>query len=337
MISSSARRRARDPLANVYPWYALIELSSQANDGLRAVLEEILAEGLERRLIADAAIADNLEQSQAFWRLREMFGEVQRHEGGSIKHDISVPVAAVPAFIAHANAAVTALVPGARPLPFGHLGDGNIHYNVAQPVGAAKADYLKRWDEMNAVVFDIVAKLGGSISAEHGIGVMKREILPSEGPGRLEIMLRSRRARHEQHPQSRQLLSNNDGGRVFPGAAFAMAPILHCPMAATWRRRLHQDDRSLGYDRADTSCSCNRSSGAGSISALAVCASTFGSRAKGQGLGSSITGMRSWICAIGRLAAVVTIAALSISSPFGPLHVSHSPAKATGPPPLRLT
>ena len=180
---------ARDPLANVYPWYALIELSSQASDGLRAVLEEILAEALERGLIADAVIADNLEQATAFWRLRELFGEVQRHEGGSIKHDVSVPVAAVPAFIAQANAAVARLVPGARPLPFGHLGDGNIHYNVAQPVGADKADYLKHWDEMNAVVFDIVAKLGGSISAEHGIGVMKREMLPRvKDPVALDLM-----------------------------------------------------------------------------------------------------------------------------------------------------
>ena len=89
-----------------------------------------------------------------FWRIRELFGEVQRHEGGSIKHDISVPVAAVPAFISEASAAVAKLIPGARPLPFGHLGDGNIHYNVAQPVGADKAEFLKRWDEVNAAVFD---------------------------------------------------------------------------------------------------------------------------------------------------------------------------------------
>ena len=85
-----------------------------------------------------------------YWRIREMFGEVQRYAGGSIKHDVSVPVAAVPAFIAEANAAVIKLIPGARPLPFGHLGDGNIHYNVTQPVGADKAEYLKRWDDVNA-------------------------------------------------------------------------------------------------------------------------------------------------------------------------------------------
>jgi FAD/FMN-containing dehydrogenase len=168
----------RDPLPEKHPWYVLIELSSQARSGLRAVMEEILAEGLERGLIEDATIADSLEQGKMFWRIRELFGEVQRHEGGSIKHDISVPVAAVPAFISEASAAVIKLIPGSRPLPFGHLGDGNIHYNVAQPVGADKADFLGRWDEVNAVVFDVVAKHGGSISAEHGIGVIKRDLLP---------------------------------------------------------------------------------------------------------------------------------------------------------------
>src|SRR5262245_52051657 len=169
----------RDPLQSTHPWYVLIELSSQARSGLRAVLEEILAEGLERGLVIDATIADSLEQGKGFWRIRELFGELQRYEGGSIKHDVSVPVAAVPAFIKEANAAVTALIPGARPMPFGHMGDGNIHYNVSQPVGADKAEYLKRWEEVNAVVFGIVGKYGGSISAEHGIGVMKRDLLPS--------------------------------------------------------------------------------------------------------------------------------------------------------------
>ena len=179
----------RDPLPDVHPWYVLIELSSQARSGLRAVLEEILAEGLERGLIADATIAESLDQGKMLWRIREMFGEVQRHEGGSIKHDISVPVAAVPAFIKEASAAVTGLIPGVRPLPFGHLGDGNIHYNVAQPVGADKAAFLERWDEVNAVVFEVVAKYGGSISAEHGIGVIKRDLLPKvKDPVAFELM-----------------------------------------------------------------------------------------------------------------------------------------------------
>jgi FAD/FMN-containing dehydrogenase len=102
----------------------------------------------------------------------------QKPEGGSIKHDISVPVAAVPAFLEEANAAVVKLIPGARPVPFGHLGDGNIHYNISQPISARPADFLARWHEVNAVVFEIVLRMGGSISAEHGIGVLKRDELP---------------------------------------------------------------------------------------------------------------------------------------------------------------
>src|SRR3954454_4123229 len=179
----------RDPLPEKHPWYVLIELSSQARSGLRAVMEEILAEGLERGLIEDATIADSLEQGKMFWRIRELFGEVQRHEGGSIKHDISVPVAAVPAFINEASAAVTKLIPGSRPLPFGHLGDGNIHYNVNQPEGADKQAFVARWNEVNAVVFGIVAEYGGSISAEHGIGVIKRDLLPKvKDPVAFELM-----------------------------------------------------------------------------------------------------------------------------------------------------
>jgi FAD/FMN-containing dehydrogenase len=179
----------RDPLQKPYPWYVLLELSSQSKTGLRELLEEILTEGLNRGLVLDAAIADSLEQAKAFWRLREMFGEVQRHEGGSIKHDVSVPVAAVPDFIAEANAAVAALLPEARPVPFGHLGDGNIHYNVSQPVGADRAEFLARWNEVNAAVFAVVKKFGGSISAEHGVGVMKRDLLPSvKDPVALDLM-----------------------------------------------------------------------------------------------------------------------------------------------------
>jgi FAD/FMN-containing dehydrogenase len=184
----------RDPLPAVHPWYVLIELSSQARSGLRDVLEEILAEGLERGLVADATIADSLDQAKMFWRIRELFGEVQRHEGGSIKHDVSVPVAAVPTFIEEATAAVTRLIPGSRPLPFGHLGDGNIHYNVSQPVGADKAEFLNRWHDVNAVVFEVVARHGGSISAEHGIGVIKRDLLPKvKDPVAFELMRRLKR------------------------------------------------------------------------------------------------------------------------------------------------
>jgi FAD/FMN-containing dehydrogenase len=167
----------RNPLAGGHPWYVLMELSSSRDDA-RAALESILAQGLDDGVVADAVIAANLAQRQAFWKLRDEMSAAQKPEGGSIKHDISVPVAAVPDFIAQANAAVVKLIPGSRPVPFGHLGDGNIHYNVSQPVGGDAADFLARWHEVNSVVFDIVRRMGGSISAEHGIGVLKRDELP---------------------------------------------------------------------------------------------------------------------------------------------------------------
>src|SRR6266566_1905561 len=167
----------RDPLEGKHRWYVLMELSSPRDDA-RATLEAILAKGLDDGIVADAVIATNLSQRQAFWKLRDEMSAAQKPEGGSIKHDISVPVVAVPDFIEQANAAVIKLIPGARPVPFGHLGDGNIHYNVSQPVGSDPTDFLARWHEVNAVVFGIVLRMGGSISAEHGIGVLKRDELP---------------------------------------------------------------------------------------------------------------------------------------------------------------
>jgi D-lactate dehydrogenase (cytochrome) len=167
----------RSPLSGKHPWYVLMELSSSRDDA-RAALEAILTRGMEDGIVDDAVIAANLSQRSAFWKLRDEMSAAQKPEGGSIKHDVSVPVAAVPDFIAEANAAVIKLIPGARPVPFGHLGDGNIHYNVSQPIGADTADFMGRWHEVNAVVFAIVLRMGGSISAEHGIGVLKRDELP---------------------------------------------------------------------------------------------------------------------------------------------------------------
>jgi D-lactate dehydrogenase (cytochrome) len=167
----------RDPLESKHRWYVLMELSSSRDDA-RATLEAILARAMEDGIVDDAVIAANLSQRQAFWKLRDEMSAAQKPEGGSIKHDISVPVAAVPDFIAEADAAVVKLIPGSRPVPFGHLGDGNIHYNVSQPVGGKTAEFMNQWHEVNKVVFDIVLKMGGSISAEHGIGVLKRDELP---------------------------------------------------------------------------------------------------------------------------------------------------------------
>jgi len=180
---------ARDPLSTTSPYSVLIELSSQQREGLREVMEQILADGSERGLVLDATICESVEQSKAFWRIREQFGEMQGREGGSIKHDVSVPVAKIPAFIEEANAAAVQLIPGSRPLPFGHVGDGNIHYNITQPVGADKAAFLKRWDDMNDVVYRIVLKHGGSVSAEHGVGIVKRDYLPKiKDPVAYELM-----------------------------------------------------------------------------------------------------------------------------------------------------
>src|SRR3954465_9813663 len=169
----------RDPLDHQHPWYVLLELSSQAREGLRAVIEDLLMTAAERRLINDATIAESLDQTKALWLLRHHSADTQKYEGGSIKQDVSVPVNAVPDFIVEAMAAVEALVPGCRPVPFGHLGDGNIHFNVTQPPDADRAQFLTHWHEVNAAVFAVVAKYAGSISAEHGIGVMKRDLLPS--------------------------------------------------------------------------------------------------------------------------------------------------------------
>src|SRR6201994_4682227 len=167
----------RDPLAEKHPWYVLMELSSPSDDA-RTPLETILGRAMEEEIVDDAVIAANLTQRAGFWKLRDEMSSAQKPEGGSIKHDISVPVAAVPAFIEEANAAVVKLIPGSRPVPVGHLGGGNIHYTVSQPVGGNAADFLARWHDVNAVVFEIVLRLGGSISAEHGIGVLKRDELP---------------------------------------------------------------------------------------------------------------------------------------------------------------
>ena len=144
---------------------------------------------MEQELIEDAAVAASLDQRAGFWRLRELLSELQKFEGGSIKHDVSVPVASVPRFLDEATAAVLDYLPGARPVPFGHLGDGNIHFNVTQPVGADKEEFLDRWDAMNEVVHAVAARLHGSISAEHGVGTLKRDLLPTvKDPVMMDVM-----------------------------------------------------------------------------------------------------------------------------------------------------
>ncbi|TYC67556.1 FAD-binding oxidoreductase [Stappia sp. BW2] len=187
---------ARDPLEGEHAWYVLMELSSGSDAfPVRDLMESILGEAFENGLVEDAAFAQNLTQVQDFWHIRHGMSEVQKPEGGSIKHDVSVPVASIPDFLDKAMAAVDAFVPRCRPVPFGHIGDGNIHFNVSQPVGADKEEYLAKWDEMNAIVHGIVNEFGGSISAEHGIGRLKRDLLKDVKQGiELDLMQRIKTA-----------------------------------------------------------------------------------------------------------------------------------------------
>ncbi len=179
-----------DPFAARHDWYVLVEFAAGDMGGaLRTMVEGLLAKAFEDGLALDAAVAGSQAQRRALWRLRESMTEAQKPEGGSIKHDVSVPVSAVAAFLERATAACEALVPGARVCAFGHAGDGNIHFNVSQPVGADRAAFLARWHDMNRVVHDIVASYGGSISAEHGIGRLKRDELPHyKDPVAIELM-----------------------------------------------------------------------------------------------------------------------------------------------------
>ncbi|MES0880049.1 FAD-binding oxidoreductase [Roseibium sp. SCP14] len=187
---------ARDPLESEHAWYVLMELSSGSEAfPVRDLLESILGEAFEEGLVEDAAFAQSLSQVQDFWHIRHGMSEVQKPEGGSIKHDVSVPVASIPDFLDKAMAAVGEFVPGCRPVPFGHIGDGNIHFNVSQPIGADKEEYLSKWDEMNAIVHGIVHDFGGSISAEHGIGRLKRDLLKDVKSGiEMELMQRIKTA-----------------------------------------------------------------------------------------------------------------------------------------------
>lgn len=186
----------QDPLQRAHEWQVLIELSGGEADGsLSRSMERILELGFEKGLVVDAVIATSETQADAFWKIRDAMSEAQKPEGGSIKHDVSVPVSKMPVFIREASAAVAARFPGARIVAFGHIGDGNVHFNISQPVGADRAAFLSRWSEANELVHDIVAGFDGSISAEHGLGRMKvEEIKRYKSPVELDLMRRIRKA-----------------------------------------------------------------------------------------------------------------------------------------------
>ena len=179
-----------DPLAAPSPWYVLFDLTTS-----RALAEETVASAMTAGLILDATLAATPAQAAALWRLREAISEAQKPEGASLKHDVSVPVSRIPALVERVNAQIASVVPGIRPVPFGHVGDGNLHFNFSQPVGAAPAGFLAREEEVHRVVHDVVAALGGSISAEHGIGVAKREeIRRYKSPVEIALMQRIKTA-----------------------------------------------------------------------------------------------------------------------------------------------
>ena len=187
---------ARDPLAAPAPWYLLVELSSsRAAAGLAAALEGVLEQCLSRGEISDAAIAASARQAADFWRLREAVAEVQRHEGASIKNDVAVPVSAVPAFVAEATAAVEAACPGLRVCAFGHIGDGNLHFNLSQPPGVPAERFLAQWETLAGLVNAAAVRHRGTISAEHGIGLLKRDALAAfEGAVGMALMRRLKAA-----------------------------------------------------------------------------------------------------------------------------------------------
>ena len=170
----------KPPLQGNHPWSVLLEISSgRSAEQARSLMEEILADAFEQGLIEDATISQSQAQQAAMWSLRENISPAQKPHGASIKHDISVPVADIPAFIEAADQAVLDLVPGARIVNFGHMGDGNLHYNISQPVGWEAEAFFEFEPSVHEAVYDAVTWFNGSISAEHGIGQMKRDKLAS--------------------------------------------------------------------------------------------------------------------------------------------------------------
>ena len=187
---------ARDPLAGAPAWSVLVELSDPDVDApLDAQLQAVLGEACAQGLAADAAVAASAAQAQALWALREDISEAQRIEGVSIKHDVSVPVSRIPEFLERAGAALAARWPDVRVVAFGHIGDGNLHYNLSKPAADDNAAFIARTAEVNRIVHDLVCELGGSISAEHGLGQLKREEVLRYKPAlEMELMRRVKQA-----------------------------------------------------------------------------------------------------------------------------------------------
>jgi len=186
----------RDPLDTPHAWYVLCELTSaRAADPLEELLEESLAGALQEKLVLDAAVARSERDRMAFWKLRETVPEAQRLDGGSLKHDISVPVASIPDFIERGARWIADNVPDGRLVAYGHVGDGNLHFNLNQAPGADRAAFLAREEPVKRAIHDLVKELGGSFSAEHGIGRLKvGELERYAAPVELDLMRAIKRA-----------------------------------------------------------------------------------------------------------------------------------------------
>jgi len=181
----------RDPFETPHDWYALIDWEV-GDEAMGQQLAEIsLGNAFEKDLIQDAVIAQSETQAAALLSLRENMSAAQKFNGGSIKQDITIPIDRIPEFLSKADKAMEKLIPGCRPVGFGHFGDGNIHYNIAQPAEADKEAFLSHWHEISEAVFDIVDQFGGSISAEHGIGIMKRDTLARRADSGKMTLLRA--------------------------------------------------------------------------------------------------------------------------------------------------
>jgi FAD/FMN-containing dehydrogenase len=184
-----------DPLAALYPWYILCELTSSGDEPLSELLQQTLAEASERSLLLDAALSTSERVRAAFWRLRESVPEAQRHAGSSLKHDISVPVASLPKFISEASHWVHEHVADGVLVCYGHAGDGNLHFNINCVDRDRTEAFLAQEPQIRRAIHDLVAKFAGSISAEHGIGRLKREELQRyASPVMLEAMRAIKRA-----------------------------------------------------------------------------------------------------------------------------------------------
>jgi len=185
-----------DPFDAPHPYYVLMKLTSpRPGDPLREAIESVLGEAFEAEKVIDAVIASNEAQAAQLWRMRESIPEAQKSEGGSIKNDISVPISRVPEFIDRASAMATTALPGIRVCAFGHIGDGNIHFNLSQPPGADRATFLADWNRIEGLVSAVAHELGGSFSAEHGVGLLKRgSVQKFKSAVEIDLMRRIKRA-----------------------------------------------------------------------------------------------------------------------------------------------